>query len=462
MLLDELFIRRTLEDVSISNSSIPQDVSFVVDSRCANPKSIFVALQGNKQDGHTFIEDALRNGACGIIIAKDKKHFLHTIDDALHKNRIIIEVKDPLEALTTLATQWRQQFDIPVIGVTGSVGKTVTKELIASILRAANKPHLASFGNQNTKIGISLNILKLKKEHEAAVFEMGINRPGEMASLAAMIRPTIGVITSIGHSHMEGLGSIQDIALEKRDIFKYFTEENIGIVDGDQPLLASVSYPHPVIKFGFKTTNQIQGRKVHIEDAHARFVLKIYKKKYNVMIQKPHFGAISNTLAAAAAAHLLNIPHQAIIDGIQRSVIVPGRFERKMLRSGNGVIINDCYNANPESMKAALLAFEVIKTPAYKVAVIGDMLELGVNSPFWHRQIGRFMRKVPSLKQVILVGNMVECTKKTIPYGIDVLHVHDWHEAADELEKIINKQKSMVLVKGSLGMGLLNLVNKMA
>jgi UDP-N-acetylmuramoyl-tripeptide--D-alanyl-D-alanine ligase len=365
-----------------------------------------------------------------------------------------------MQALYDLAIAWRAQFDIPVIGVTGSVGKTSTKEFIGSMLTSARKKHLISYGNQNTLIGASLNILKIRPEHEVAVFEMGISRPGEMAALAHMIRPTMGVITAIGHSHMEGLGSLHDIALEKRSIFKYFTENNIGVINGDQPLLSRVGYSHPVVKFGFKTTNQIQARKVRIIDTHARFTLKIYQNKYEVSIDKPHLGAVSNTLAAAAVAHLLGISDEAIVEGIQNATVVAGRFEQKKLRSGTGILINDCYNANPESMKAALLAFQKIETPAKKIAVIGDMLELGVNSPFWHRQVGRFLRKVSSLKQVILVGNMVEWTKKTIPLDIEVIHVPTWSDAVGELERMVAHQESMVLVKGSLGMGLLNLVNQ--
>lgn len=460
MLLDELFIRKTLDDVSILNNSIPHEPTFTIDSRKVDKKSIFVALVGKKHNGHDFISDALTNGALGIMIAANQKESLNAVSRALLKQAVIIIVPDPLRALRDLAIAWRAQFNIPIIGVTGSVGKTSTKEFISSILTSAKKAHLVSAGNQNTQYSLPLNILKLRPEHEAAVFEMGISRPGEMATLADIVRPTIGVITAIGHSHMEGLGSLQDIALEKRTIFNCFTENNIGVINGDQPLLSRVSYSHPVIKFGFKTTNQIQARKVRIIDTHTKFVLKIYQNKYNVTINKPHLGAVSNTLAAAAVGHLLGISPEAIIEGIQKPTVVAGRFERKKLRSGTGTLINDCYNANPESMKAALLAFQEIETHAKKIAVIGDMLELGVNSPFWHRQVGRFLRKVSSLKQVILVGNMVEWTKKTIPLGIEVIHVPTWSDAVGELERVVAHQESMVLVKGSLGVGLLNLVNQ--
>lgn len=280
-----------------------------------------------------------------------------------------------------------------------------------------------------------------------------------MADLAHIIRPTTALITMIGHSHMEGLGSLQDIALEKRDIFKFFSEESIGIVNGDIPILSQVSYSHPVIKFGSKMTNQIQARKIRIAGSHISFILKIYKEKYPIILKQPHTGAVFNALAATAAAHLLQVPASTIVSVIQSLVPVSGRFEQCTLRKGKGgIVISDCYNANPESMKAALLALQQIETNAQKIAVLGDMLELGVNSPFWHRQLGRFLRKVPSLKHVILVGSLVHWTKRTAPVGIKIELVPTWQDAVSKLEEKLH-QESVVLVKGSGAMGLRNLVN---
>ena len=460
MQFDEVFIRRALSNVSILFNSFPVNPFFSIDSRTIKEGEVFVALAGAQCDGHDFIQDAIDRGAAAILICTAQQDKLEQLDQKKIKTISVVVVPDTLNTLFELATQWRAQFSYPVIGITGSVGKTSTKELIATILTVAGKKYLVSHGNQNTRIGTALNLLKMRKDHEVAVFEMGISCPEDMRVLANMVRPTIAVITAVGHSHMEGLGSLQDIALAKRDIFRNFTEENIGIIHGDQPLLSHVSYHHPVVKFGFKTTNQIQARKIRMVDTHARFVLKLYKEKYNVVISKPHMGAVSNTLAAATVGYILKIPSHFIIEAIQKPQIVTGRFERCRLRVGSGYLINDCYNANPESMKAALLAFEEIDTPAQKVAVIGDMLELGVNSPFWHRQIGRFVRKVPTLKKIILVGSMVEWTKKTLPMGLEMIHVPSWQEAVDELSRITKKKESMVLVKGSLGMGLLNLVKQ--
>ncbi len=254
---------------------------------------------------------------------------------------MILAVPNPLQALIQLATVWRAQFTYPVVGITGSVGKTSTKEMIANILTLNDMPIIASHGNQNTNIGLSLNMLRMRSAHKAAIFELGISKRGEMAQLAAIVKPTTAIITNIGHQHMDGLGSLQDIALEKRDIFKYFAEENIGIINGDQSILSHVSYPHPVIRFGSKTTNQIQARKIRVNGSHINFVLKIYKKKYNIILDQPHMGSVFNALAATAAAHLLGVPEEIIVKGIQRPLVVAGRFEQRPLKFAKGSLIND-------------------------------------------------------------------------------------------------------------------------
>jgi UDP-N-acetylmuramoyl-tripeptide--D-alanyl-D-alanine ligase len=455
---DEQFIRKVLPECTIVAHQYPQDAHFSVDTRTLQAGEIFVALQGAHVDGALFVQDALKKGASGIILAQQSKHVLEKIERSLLNNRWIMLVSDTLDALVRLAYAWRSEFSYPVVAITGSVGKTSTKEALARILTANGTSYIASQGNQNTRIGISLNILRMRSEHEAAIFEVGINKRNEMSELSRILRPTYAIITGIGHCHMEGLGSLGDIALEKRDVFKYFTERNIGIVNGDVPALAQVSYSHPVIKFGSKTTNQIQARKVRITNSSVTFVMKIYKEKHTVTLTKPHTGSVFNALAATAAAHLLGVPHAIILKSIQEPLQVPGRFEQKDLKERKGTLINDCYNANPESMKAALLAFQNIETSAQKIAVLGDMLELGVNSPFWHRQLGRFLRKVPSLRQVILVGDLVKWTKKTAPVGLTVEVVPTWSDAVEKLSSKMDKE-SVVLVKGSNGVGLRHLVD---
>lgn len=459
MRFDQHFIKGVLPDVAIPFATFPDDISFSVDTRTLTAGNIFVAIAGAQVDGHNYLKQALEKNASGLFIAADKKHLLNTLDQNLLKNKLVIIVHDTMQSFITLACAWRNQFTYPVVGITGSVGKTSTKEMIKNILRLNGTSFVASEANQNTRVGLSINIFKMRAHHQVAIFELGISKRGEMAELAKIVRPTTAVITCIGHAHMEGLGSLADIALEKRDIFKYFTDSSIGIINGDQALLSHVGYAHPMIKFGTKTINQIQARKIQANGILISCVFKIYKEKYTVNFQNPHEGVVFNALAATAVAYLLNVSTTKIVEGIQLPLKVTGRFEEKSLAAKPGKIIHDCYNANPESMKAALLAFQKIDTKAQKIAVLGDMLELGVNSPFWHRQLGRFLRKVPSLKHLILVGDMVKWTYKTVPVGITVDVVPTWKEAVSKLEDKLN-QESVVLVKGSRGLALENLVQK--
>lgn len=460
MPLDTHFIQNTIAGVSILSGTCPMKPTFSVDSRTVKPGDIFVALPGEKVNGHSFVVQALQKGATGIFIAHDWGHVLASCDKELLKNKFIVSMPDPREALLALASAWRDQFDYPVLAITGSVGKTSTKELVAHIVGIGGKKYMVSHGNQNTMIGVALNMLRMHEEHEVAIFEVGINQRGEMEKIARMLRPTYALITNIGHSHMEGLGSLADIALEKRALFSYFSEKSIGIINGDQPVLASVAYRHPVLKFGAKTTNQIQARKIVVSGSHISFILKMYQQKYPIQINGSHTGIVFNALAAACAAHLLGVSADHIVEGIRNPVVVARRFQQCEIKGSKSVLIDDCYNANPESMKAALLAFQEIKTKAPKVAVLGDMLELGMESPFWHRQLGRFLRKISSLERVILVGSMVQWTKKTAPLGLPVELVPDWKHAVQALEQAIKDREVAVLVKGSNGMGLGNLVNQ--
>lgn len=461
MRFDEHFLKVALPEATIVHSIFPENISCVVDSRSLQPGDIFVALTGAHADGHDFLAHAIERGAAGLIIARGRQAELNKFDAALLKKMLVIVVADTRKALIMMAMAWRNHFTYPVVGITGSVGKTSTKEMLAHMLDRHGTRYLVSHGNQNTEIGLALNMLRMKPQHEVAIFEVGISKRGEMARLAHMLKPTTGIITGVGHCHMEGLGSLADIAQEKRDLFKYFAEDNIGVINGDQPLLADVAYVHPVVKFGSKIVNQVQARKVSMGADGISFMLKIYRNKYAVRVPLMHEGVISHVLAAAAMAHLLGVPDAAIIAAIENPVKVARRFEQRLLKNNRGFLIDDCYNANPESMKAALAAFERIDTQAQKIAVLGDMLELGINSQFWHRQLGRFLRKVPSLRQVILVGDMVKWTEKMLPVGVVAHLVPDWQEAAKKLQEQLG-QDSLVLVKASRGIGLDKLVKEIA
>lgn len=455
------FIASIVREALFEGDEFPQTGDFSVDSRTVKPGDIFIALKGARVDGHDFLADAVKNGARGLIINNDRRASLARIDKNLLSRCAVASVPDTYAALEALAAAWRAQFTYPVIGITGSVGKTSTKELVVRMMERAGKKCLYSVGNQNTLLSAALALLRMRPEHEVALFEMGINKRGEMARIAALVRPTTALITTIGHSHMEGLGSIQEIAAEKRAVFTHLRENDIGIINGDNPLLSAVSYRQPMIRFGYRMTNQIQARKVRTEGTCTRFVLKVYDHKVPVVMASNHVGCVMNGLAATAVAHVVGVPLTAIVEALQSPVSVERRFERKAIKNSRGIIIDDCYNANPESMKSSLLAFERFQERPIKIAVLGDMLELGAGTPFWHRQLGRFLRKASSVQRVILVGEHVKWIQKTLPARIAHEIVPDWQHALGTLRKYVTDDTA-VLVKGSRAVGLTELVNKIA
>lgn len=449
MHFDEALFKSALPGVELINSGCVEEVSFSVDSRSVAPDEVFVALKGTKVDGHDFLSQALVSGAAGVMIKQSEKHKLSLLDKSLLKSKLVVVVEDTFDALILLAEKCRDRFSCPVVAVTGSVGKTSTKQMIGNICMLDKQNVFVSKGNQNTLLGVALNILRMSSSVEAAVFEVGINRRGEMAQIAKLLRPTVGVITNIGHSHMEGLGTLSDISTEKRDIFKAFKESSIGIINGDSQYLYNIGYAHPVVKFGKKTVNQIQARKIKVGADGIQFVLKIYNKKVIVKLDTFHEGAIYNALASTAVAHVLNVPEELIIKGISKPLKITGRFDKKDIANGKGLLIDDCYNANPESVKSALMAFDRINTTSEKVIILSDMNELGEESPFWHRQIGRFFHKLHSAEHLILMGKMVKWVGKTVPLGVKVSYASDYKGVLSLLEPLMKSKKLCILIKGS-------------
>lgn len=451
MRFDKQFLMKALPNAVLKYENFPRYLNVSVDSRTINKDEVFVALKGKYVDGHDFIPEVLVKGVAGLIIEESKLELLAAIDANLLKDKLVIVVKDVQRALIQLATAWREQFNCTVVGITGSVGKSSTKEILRNILNEHRVASCVSYGNQNSLIGASINVLKMREKHQVAVFELGISARGEMAELVEIVKPTIGVITSIGHSHMAGLGALSDIAEEKRMIFKFFKENNIGIINGDQVLLSQIGYIHPVIKFGTKTTNQIQARKIQIASNKIQFTLKIYQQKFvNVKINGCHAGAVYNVLGATAVAWLLNIPAEVIVRGIELPVKLPGRFEMKTITVGQGgMIVDDCYNASPESVKAALLGFDRIPSDYKKMVILSDMNELGVDAPFWHRQIGRMLGKMSSVDSILLIGNHIQQVQKTLPINLQATFVANWELALEFLQTKLNTEKLLLLVKGS-------------
>jgi UDP-N-acetylmuramoyl-tripeptide--D-alanyl-D-alanine ligase len=437
-----------------------EEVFVAFDNREVQAGNLFIALRGEKVDGHSFIESTLRAGAVALLISN--KSALDLVPTDLWRGQLVIVVSDTLQAFIALAIAWRSQLTMPIVAITGSVGKTTTKEIMRVILAAAEVECTVSLKNQNTTIGLCSTILNIKTSDKVAICEIGISLQGEMVSRVAILRPTIGVITNVGHMHAAGLGGSSGIVFEKRQIFKFFEANNVGIINGDQAALTDSYYSHPIAKFGFKTKNQVQARKIIVRPGpdgylNTSFTLKWYGKRADVKLFGGHHGYVANALAASTVAYFLNIPFAAVIAGLEKYQGFADRFQFYALKASRGKLISDCYNAGPESMRAAIEVFGKMPAAGKKVAVIGDMLELGEKEVFWNRQVGRMIAKIGGIDEVILVGSLAAVAKNTLPFGTKVALASTWREAVPLLEQALGPE-ALVLVKGSRGVALKNLV----
>ncbi len=441
-----------------------EEVAVVVDSRLIDADDVFVALKGQATDGHAFLDIAIEAGASAFIVDKNDARVIQMLTPERIGNRLVIKVSDTYEALLDLTKAWRSLMTFPVIGITGSIGKTSTKEILRSILQQAGLKFYVSYKNQNTFTGLCINLLRVSLDCDVVAFEVGISKPGEMDIKADILRPTVGLITCIAHAHLLDFGTLANISHEKRRIFKHFTAQDVGIVFGDQPLITAVYYAHPVAKFGFKTKNQVQARKVKVVTTEngasgTEFVLKWYSEKATITMQNNHVGSVQNALAASTLAYFLKISFDVVCKGIQTYAGFENRFETKAITGSRGLIVSDCYNANPESMRAAILAFDKMVTKGKKIVVLGDMLELGVKEAFWHRQIGRLLGKTETIDAVVLVGERSRMIAKTAPSSLKVEWAEDWQSGKDKLEALLPERDALVLVKASHGMVLNKIVD---
>ena len=432
----------------------------VFDSNAVKQGDSFVALKGAVHDGHDFIEDVINRGVRLLFLCDSERDRIRKIEKKLLRQVIVIFVDDTLGALKSLAKTWRARFKYPVVGITGSVGKTTTKEMLRTILKQTSLPFYVSYKNQNTEIGLSVNILRMSDHHQVAVFELGINDKGEMEELVEILNPTMALVTMVSHSHVKGLGTLREIAEEKMKIFSRFNSDNIGIVCGDTSYLSEASHHHPVVRFGAKIKNHVQARKIKtelIDDVYVTtFTLKLYEHRVRVRLNTNHRGMVNNAVAASTISYFLGLSFEAIIKGIQEFNGFESRFEQLSMRNGRGIVISDCYNASPESMRAAITALDELPDNKAKVVVLGDMLELGAREITWHKHVGRIVAKAESIESILLVGKMAKTMAEVLPKKRDIRFAVDWKEAVKISEEIAKEKKgeSIFLVKASLGMRL--------
>lgn len=429
------------------NGNSAEAVCVVIDSRKIQAGGIFIAVRGERVDGHSFIPEVAEKGALAIVCEREPENC----------SVPFILVEDSLKALKEIAEFYRKQLTIPVIGITGSVGKTSTKEMIASVLSEGFHV-LKTEGNFNNEIGLPLTVLRIRPEHEAAVLEMGISDFGEMHRLSRIARPDICVITNIGQCHLENLGTREGILQAKSEIFDFMNPEGHIFVNGDDDMLVKVKEQGKCkpVHFGLNPSNEIFASGVMNKGLlGSEAVIHMDLKVFSVKIPLPGRHMVYNALAAAAVGRCMGLSAQQIQDGIAKVQAVGGRSNVIALPSYT--VIDDCYNANPVSVKAAIDLLTMAL--GRKVAVLGDMFELGEKEKEMHGDVGAYavQKEVDVLICAgALSGFMYESAAKQLKTGSTFKQTETYYfKTRDEmLEKLksILRPGDNILVKASHGM----------
>ncbi len=358
-----------------------------IDSRNISAGQAFVAITGDVHDGHSFTPNIVEQGVRGLVISRHKTEQMPIT--AWNKNNVAcIAVEDTTRALGDIAAFNRLRSQASVVAITGSNGKTTTRRMTTAILDRQYDT-LTAVGNFNNEIGLPLTLLGLSTGHQWAVLELGTNNPGEIARLAEICSPDIGVLTNIGPAHLEGLGSIEGVMQEKGDLLKGLGPGGKAILNADDPRVIRLasSTKAEVILYGLSREATIRAEDVNESKDTISFTLIFAGESTSVHLNSPGRFMVSNALAAAAVGHQIGLSCETVKTGIEAFKPVSGRMNIKHI-SGGISFIDDTYNANPESMKAAFATLKTMRTGARGVVVIGDMLELGRQAPSLHRKVG--------------------------------------------------------------------------
>ena len=412
-----------------------------IDSRTISDGEVFFAIKGERVDGHDFVMDALKKGRGAVV---------ERVPQEIPEGRIIITVSDTIESLQRLARFRRMKQDIPVIGVTGSNGKTTTKEMIHSVLSQRFRT-LKSEGNLNNHIGLPLSLLKLEDE-EVIVLEMGMNAPGEISMLCDISRPTHGVITNIGLAHIGRLGSYEAVRDAKLEILR---SVDVIIVNGDdaglmEGITQTRDFRGRMITFGIERDVDVKALSPVYVESGTEFVLMVEDNKTRVSLMIPGMFNVYNALAAAAVGYSLGLTMNEIKKGLESYRGFSMRFE--IIETARGItLINDAYNANPSSMKQAIKELLSIKKGQRRIAVLGDMYELGEYSHSAHREVLEYALSC-GLDIVVTVGKeMIRASEGCHAQDTILITSPSPEGALSELQDVI-KEGDVILVKGSRAM----------
>ena len=430
--------------------------NFSKDTRTINEGDIYIGIKGEKFDGSKLWDEALEKGAKAVIVEN-----IEIEKDKLQKyaDKAIIKVENTLEALYKLAEYKRSLYDIPVIAITGSVGKTSTKDIIANVISTKYKT-LKTEGNNNNNIGLPMTILKLK-DHEALVVEMGMNHFGEISLLTKIAKPTIAVITNIGTSHIGNLGSRENILKAKLEILEGM-DKPILVINNDNDLLHDWYEKNKekieIHTVGIENQSEINAKKIKLKEESSEFTAKTKQEevKVNVPVGGTHF--VYNSLCAIAIGKLLDISTENIIKGISTFELTKKRMDIKKLDNG-AIIINDSYNASYESMKASI-EFLAKHTGERKIAVLGDMFELGEYTKELHEKVGKEIVK-NKIDVLICSGEyskyIIEKVKNS---STKTFYYENKEQIVEKLQKEL-KNGDVVLVKASNAMKFYEICQKL-
>ncbi|MEG0306292.1 MAG: UDP-N-acetylmuramoyl-tripeptide--D-alanyl-D-alanine ligase [Clostridium sp.] len=422
----------------------------IIDSRKISKGDIFFAIKGENFDGHGFVNVALENGAELCIVHEDEEY------ENLNEDVSIILVQDTKKALLDLASYYIDTLDIKVVGITGSTGKTSTKDLIAAALSKKYKVFKTA-GNFNNDIGLPLMIFNLDSSYEVAILEMGMSNLGEIETLTKVAKPSIGVITNIGTSHMENLKSRENILKAKLEIATNFGSENILIINGDNDMLYNhESDKYKIVKIGIENDYNFKACRIIIDKDRIEFGVMEDEEEINMTIKVPVPGKhnVLNSLLAIAVARKLKVSYQEIQEGMKNLEATSMRLD--VINFKDYVIINDAYNASPDSMEAAL---EVLKTyEGRKVAVLGTMKELGEQSNVAHRRVGEYAKS----SGIDMLITLSEYNKEfEIGYGNNnFTSFESMNELIGFLEKSL-KPRDVILLKASRSMKFENIIKEL-
>jgi UDP-N-acetylmuramoyl-tripeptide--D-alanyl-D-alanine ligase len=425
------------------------------DSREVGSGDLFVAFKGDQFDGHAFVESSLQKGAIGALIENGSKAASSVKSWSGAATRFVLGVPDALLAYQQLATYHRSRFQIPMVAVTGSNGKTTTKEMIARVLEERWKV-LVTEGNFNNRIGVPRTLLRLTDRHNAAVIEMGVDHKGQTTRLAEMTRPTIGLITNIGPDHLEFFGTMEGSAEAKGELLDLLEPDHAAVLNADDPYfgyLASRARCR-VVSFGLSPTALVRATNVQADAKGMTFRLTLPGRVRPTPVTLPTHGFhnLSNALAAATVGYLCELSGAKIAQGLLH--FRPATMRSEVERLSGMMVINDCYNANPASMTAAVDLLAELGVGTHTVAVLGDMLELGAYAAAFHLQLGAHVA-ARGITSLVACGAsapaIAEGARKAGMAHERITECPDAHEAVSRVLSMTHPG-DVVLVKGSRGM----------